>query len=120
MIAESRKLFFFLFSSVWLIPVQGGSNIRLVEAVVERLLTSAVADMAVPVRRTVLESMKQMSDLDSYLAQADWYAQTDSASLDHGCDAHQAELLLEEPLKHGRLVSQCCRSCCLDCCCGAQ
>ncbi|DBA66640.1 TPA: hypothetical protein ACH3X2_002209 [Trebouxia sp. C0005] len=49
----------------------GGSNIRLVEAVVERLLTSAVADMAVPVRRTVLESMKQMSDLDSYLAQAD-------------------------------------------------
>jgi len=51
---------------------QGGSNIRLVEAVVERLLTSAVADMAIPVRRTVLESMKQMSDLDSYLAQADW------------------------------------------------
>ena len=41
---------------------------------VERLLTSAVADMAVPVRRTVLESMKQMSDLDSYLAQADWLA----------------------------------------------
>ena len=40
----------------------------------ERLLTSAVADMAVPVRRTVLESMKQMSDLDSYLAQADWSA----------------------------------------------
>lgn len=30
--------------------------------------------MAVPVRRTVLESMKQMSDLDSYLAQADWSA----------------------------------------------
>ena len=54
--------------------MQGGSNIRLVEAVVERLLTSAVADMAVSVRRTVLESMKQMSDLDSYLAQADWYA----------------------------------------------
>ena len=52
--------------------MQGGSNIRLVEAVVERLLTSAVADMAVPVRRTVLESMKQMSDLDAYLAQADW------------------------------------------------
>lgn len=42
------------------------------EAVVERLLTSAVADMAVPVRRTVLESMKQMPDLDPYLAQADW------------------------------------------------
>lgn len=54
--------------------MQGGSHIRLVEAVVERLLTSAVADMAVPVRRTVLESMKQMSDLDSYLAQADWSA----------------------------------------------
>lgn len=51
---------------------QGGSSIRLVEAVVERLLTSAVADMAVPVRRTVLESMKQMPDLDPYLAQADW------------------------------------------------
>ncbi len=32
--------------------------------------------MAVPVRRTVLESMKQMSDLDSYLAQADWEAKT--------------------------------------------
>lgn len=65
-----------MITSQFLVPVQGGSNIRLVEAVVERLLTSAVADMAVPVRRTVLESMKQMSDLDSYLAQADWYAQT--------------------------------------------
>lgn len=52
---------------------QGGSSIRLVEAVVERLLTSAVADMAVPVRRTVLESVRQMPELDSYLAQADWY-----------------------------------------------
>ena len=52
--------------------MQGGSSIRLVEAVVERLLTSAVADMAVSVRRTVLESTKQMPELDSYLAQADW------------------------------------------------
>ena len=50
---------------------------------VERLLTSAVADMAVSVRRTVLESMKQMSDLDSYLAQADWYAFTLKRSTDN-------------------------------------
>lgn len=52
--------------------VQGGSSIRLVEAVVERLLTSAVADMAVSVRRTVLDCVRQMLELDSYLAQADW------------------------------------------------
>lgn len=89
---------------------------------VERLLTSAVADMAVPVRRAVLESMKQMSDLDSYLAQADWYAQTDSASLDHCCDAHQAALLLEELLDHGTLVrtDSVAHSAGLDHCCDAH
>ena len=41
------------------------------EAVVSRLLTAAVADTAVSVRRQVLRAFERTTALDAYLAQAD-------------------------------------------------
>ena len=44
---------------------------RVAEAVVSRLLTAAVADTAVSVRRQVLRAFERTTALDAYLAQAD-------------------------------------------------
>ncbi|KAK9806315.1 hypothetical protein WJX72_010074 [[Myrmecia] bisecta] len=50
-------------------PVQGG--VKVVEAVLGRLLMAAVADISLTVRRTVLETFKDTNALDPVLAQAD-------------------------------------------------
>ena len=47
---------------------------RVVEAVVQRLLMVAVADINALVRKTVLQIFKDTTALDIYLAQADWCA----------------------------------------------
>ena len=39
-----------------------------------RLLMSAVADVSYRVRQTVLSALIETEDLDTYLAQAEWYA----------------------------------------------
>ena len=54
--------------------VQRAQHVRVVEAVVARLLMAACADTSLSVRRTVLQSMQAASPLDAYLAQADWCA----------------------------------------------
>lgn len=46
-------------------------NARMAEMVVSRLLTAAVADVAVSVRRQVLRAFERTVSLDPYLAQAD-------------------------------------------------
>ncbi len=51
----------------WL--AQGG--VKVVEAVLGRLLMAAVADISLTVRRTVLETFKDTTALDAVLAQAD-------------------------------------------------
>ena len=48
------------------------AHIRVVEAIVGRLLMAACADTAVAVRRSVLGALQHPSALDTYLAQADW------------------------------------------------
>ena len=48
------------------------AGMRVVEAVVQRLLMVAVADINSLVRKTVLQTFKDTTDLDIYLAQADW------------------------------------------------
>ena len=50
------------------------NSVRVVEAVVQRLLAVAVADTSAVVRRMVLETFVRPSPLDEYLAQADRYA----------------------------------------------
>lgn len=50
--------------------MQGG--IKSVEAVMRRLLMSAVADTSRHVRETVLRALVESEDLDSYLCQAEW------------------------------------------------
>ena len=57
-----------LFTAVY--PAQ--AHIRVVEAIVGRLLMAACADTAVAVRRSVLGALQHPSALDTYLAQADW------------------------------------------------
>jgi hypothetical protein len=44
------------------------------DAVVERLLGSAITDGAVSVRRQVLRALERNAALDLLLAQADWWA----------------------------------------------
>ena len=39
-----------------------------------RLLMSAVADVSHRVRQTVLSALIETEDLDTYLAQAEWYS----------------------------------------------
>lgn len=46
-------------------------HIRVVEAVVSRLLMAACADGSLAVRRAILHSVQEPSSLDMYLAQAD-------------------------------------------------
>ena len=46
-------------------------HIRVVEAVVGRLLMAACADGSIAVRRAILHSIQEPSSLDIYLAQAD-------------------------------------------------
>lgn len=46
-------------------------HIRVVEAVVGRLLMAACADGSIAVRRAILHSVQEPSSLDIYLAQAD-------------------------------------------------
>ena len=56
------------------------------EAVVSRLLTAAVADTAVSVRRQVLRAFERTTALDAYLAQADrcaWERACTRADSDH-------------------------------------
>ena len=53
---------------LWSFPQAEG---RVAEAVVSRLLTAAVADTAVSVRRQVLRAFERTTALDAYLAQAD-------------------------------------------------
>ena len=60
-------------SACSLSAVNGGwqVNARMAEMVVARLLTAAVADVAVSVRRQVLRAFERTVSLDPYLAQAD-------------------------------------------------
>ena len=51
--------------------VHAQMHIRVVEAVVGRLLMAACADGSVAVRRAILHSVQEPSSLDMYLAQAD-------------------------------------------------
>lgn len=55
---------------ILVVTLQAG--MRVVEAVVQRLLMVAVADINSLVRKTVLQTFKDTTDLDIYLAQADW------------------------------------------------
>lgn len=55
--------------AVCLVHVQ--MHIRVVEAVVGRLLMAACADGSIAVRRAILYSVQEPSSLDIYLAQAD-------------------------------------------------